>query len=786
MRLVKKLLISTFFSFILQFSAYPEPIYFEGTVTADVLNIRKDPSAESAIVASLRKGSKIMILGSNEAKSWYKITVQGKTGWVSKVFVKALMKGDSEYQNLSTIGTIRNKGIIQNGIKVTTNSKYIFVLDDAEKITLKIYDKNGNFIKSQELFYSWLINKKDKDFIALAVDEESNVFTNPNDRNFIVKYNFEGQKVSEIKDESIIDLIKISIDNENNSLYIFDNTKTVKIIDLKNNESKNVFLSESINPKDIWIKNGKIYVLDYPEKEDDYYSVYYVNSYSFSLRNNYDLKAKILENVSKGSIMKFNPNVKPLKSKSISDDSKVKEITWIDFSDDKSQKFGNSDDLKKVNITGEIDIYKTTGEYTEKFTLNNNFTLKSPERHREFGNTKIIRKIDGVSLDENNNLILPVISKNSNSGMSSMNYYYINIEKSEYKLSQPIPFQESHHFCFTSDKNTVYTLNSRGYFSVLDDTGIERDNLGISSPDKLNIPDKITYLNNRLYIFDRGNYSLGYYDLNGEPQKVKTIDQNTDLFKYENVFYTNKNIFMLKSIFSEKRKLGIEIYDLELNKVQDRWLMTIDNETEPKISVNENNEVYISAKGNYYGKDGIVFIFNDKLHLVNRWGNETDLINSYSEGDRKNFRSNSMRILGFDNQANIYLLIMDKTGAFKIHNIELTPEGKVSILKNFELDFFGDSKNIIKDGTKFETQEFTGNMNGDILNITETLNKITYVLFKERFNNISRIGIFDPTGSFWKGFSLKNFPEIKSFSLDQKENIWITDGSTIKKLGIYK
>ena len=57
-----------------------------GTVTASSLNMRKSTSTESKVVAVLRKGKKVTILGTSG--SWYKIKYNGKTGYAAKKYIK--------------------------------------------------------------------------------------------------------------------------------------------------------------------------------------------------------------------------------------------------------------------------------------------------------------------------------------------------------------------------------------------------------------------------------------------------------------------------------------------------------------------------------------------------------------------------------------------------------------------------------------------------------------------------------------------------------------------------
>ena len=57
-----------------------------GVVTASTLNVRKGPSTKYNKIGSLYKNKSIKIL--DESKGWYKINLNGKSGWVSNSYVK--------------------------------------------------------------------------------------------------------------------------------------------------------------------------------------------------------------------------------------------------------------------------------------------------------------------------------------------------------------------------------------------------------------------------------------------------------------------------------------------------------------------------------------------------------------------------------------------------------------------------------------------------------------------------------------------------------------------------
>ena len=70
-----------------------------GTVTASSLNMRKSTSSTSDVVKVLRQGTKVTINGTSG--SWYKVTVDGKTGYVAKKYI-SVSSGSSKSSSSSS------------------------------------------------------------------------------------------------------------------------------------------------------------------------------------------------------------------------------------------------------------------------------------------------------------------------------------------------------------------------------------------------------------------------------------------------------------------------------------------------------------------------------------------------------------------------------------------------------------------------------------------------------------------------------------------------------------
>ena len=74
----------------------------EGTVTADVLNVRSGPSTSYSITTKLYKGNKVEIL--ETSNGWHKIkTSNGTTGWVSASYISILQGSNSQSSYKATV-----------------------------------------------------------------------------------------------------------------------------------------------------------------------------------------------------------------------------------------------------------------------------------------------------------------------------------------------------------------------------------------------------------------------------------------------------------------------------------------------------------------------------------------------------------------------------------------------------------------------------------------------------------------------------------------------------------
>lgn len=68
----------------------PEEVY--GKITASSLNLRTEPSTSSEVITSIKKDSMVQILETwtDQAGTWYKVSFDGKEGYVSGKYVEII------------------------------------------------------------------------------------------------------------------------------------------------------------------------------------------------------------------------------------------------------------------------------------------------------------------------------------------------------------------------------------------------------------------------------------------------------------------------------------------------------------------------------------------------------------------------------------------------------------------------------------------------------------------------------------------------------------------------
>lgn len=755
-------------------------LIMEGKVKIDIVNVREKSENDSNIIFSIKKDSIVEIIGESKDKNWFEVKQFERKGWVPKSVLVEEDHNKYNYKNVSTIGNIRDTGIIFNTVKMTQSKNYKIILDYNNKFFLRFFTKDNVFIKSIPIIYPWVHSNDNVKNIVLTCDDDGNYFTNDIESKNLSVYNLAGEHINTINDIGLP--LKALYDFSTKEVYILDSlSKSIKAFNSLGENTKNIFLSETKIPKSFSVSNNKAYVIDSELNDKDNYSVYYVNSFSFSLKRDTQKNSETIETISKGTIL-GNVNNKIVKTKEVDDKdpNNSKDTEWVDFSDNKKKKFADLNDLKKVSIkNGEIDIYKLSGEPSGKITLNQRWDLISLDRHRSTNKKELTREILDIHTDNKEKIVLQVLSK-SNNDVYGLNYYYLDPFSLSYKISQSVEGNNLSTFSYFNGE--ISSANFKGYLSILNENGIEYSSLGRISHYKLNYPYKLHFNNNNLFVLDKATSGLLNYDVNGELLKSKYGEQGLFFSDYTDVFWGNSKIYLIKTIDLEERKSALEIYDYKFNKLLDKILFSSTGNVESKITVNEKGNIFITGEFDISGKKHFMVMINNKGHIINKWKAETDLASLYPEEDLKKTKDKSFKFLSFDNNGRAYILFSDRNNIYKIHCINITELGKAEIIKSLDLTMFETISTFIDGDKTYDKREFSGTISGQILAIREGKNKYIYILYRDTTNKTTKICIHSPIGVLKKEVYLNEYEDVRDMTLDSQDNIWLTTDSSLRKI----
>ena len=91
----------------------------EGTVNADLLNVRSGPSTNDSVITMISKDTKITIISSEDG--WYKISINGTTGYVMASYVT--VSGTSSSDAVGSVGIVNTGTLnVRKGAGTDTQS----------------------------------------------------------------------------------------------------------------------------------------------------------------------------------------------------------------------------------------------------------------------------------------------------------------------------------------------------------------------------------------------------------------------------------------------------------------------------------------------------------------------------------------------------------------------------------------------------------------------------------------------------------------------------------------
>ena len=124
-----------------------------GTVTASALNLRSEPSTSSSVLATVPRGTVVLVTESLDG--WYKVSYQGKTGYMSKDYVTVSSEATGSFGTGAVKGTyvnVRSGPGLNYGVVGSVNSGDSFAVTGVSGDWYKVdYKGTSAYINSSYL-----------------------------------------------------------------------------------------------------------------------------------------------------------------------------------------------------------------------------------------------------------------------------------------------------------------------------------------------------------------------------------------------------------------------------------------------------------------------------------------------------------------------------------------------------------------------------------------------------------------------------------------------------------
>ncbi|MEH7461524.1 glucosaminidase domain-containing protein [Bacillus thuringiensis] len=104
-----------------------------GVVNASLLNVRQSPSTSASIVARLKNGESVSVIG--KENGWAKVRVDGKEGYASLQFLK--LKQASSYEVVTAAGKVQKSNGTEAEKELQTKQEDGYIVSDGKVVNMK-------------------------------------------------------------------------------------------------------------------------------------------------------------------------------------------------------------------------------------------------------------------------------------------------------------------------------------------------------------------------------------------------------------------------------------------------------------------------------------------------------------------------------------------------------------------------------------------------------------------------------------------------------------------------
>lgn len=117
-----------------------------GVASNDTLNVRSEANTSSTIVTKISNGTKVQVIGQDSKTKWYKINYNGKTGYVSNLYIK--INGEWNSSSSSTTTTTGTRKTTDNlNFRTGPGTNYSIIASIPKGTVIDYYSESNGWAK---------------------------------------------------------------------------------------------------------------------------------------------------------------------------------------------------------------------------------------------------------------------------------------------------------------------------------------------------------------------------------------------------------------------------------------------------------------------------------------------------------------------------------------------------------------------------------------------------------------------------------------------------------------
>ena len=114
-----------------------------GVASNDTLNVRSTTNTSGSIVTKITNGTKVQVVGQDKATGWYKIVVNGYTGYVSNKYITIV----GDWNGSSTSTTVKKVTTANLNLRTGAGTNYPIIKTIASNTVVEVLETSGGWSK---------------------------------------------------------------------------------------------------------------------------------------------------------------------------------------------------------------------------------------------------------------------------------------------------------------------------------------------------------------------------------------------------------------------------------------------------------------------------------------------------------------------------------------------------------------------------------------------------------------------------------------------------------------